>query len=102
MARSSRPDRAGCSCSGRGSSAGTTNPRMRALARAARIMLLSAAAPQLHDSFEISANGARDGLDWVEVKPRSAEADFSRAALGFAGDRLARMVVNDRLGQTVA
>ena len=65
------------------------------------IVLLSGSAAQLHDSFEISANGAHDGLDWVEVKPRSAEADFNRAALGFAGARLARMVVNDRLGQTV-
>ena len=53
------------------------------------------------DTFDISAAGSHDGLDWVSVKPRSAEADFSHAELGFAGDRLARMVVNDRLGQTV-
>lgn len=65
------------------------------------IMLLSGSAAQLHESFEISADGTRDGLDWVAVKPRSAEGDFSQAALGFVGDRLARMVVNDRLGQTV-
>ncbi|HEY5020475.1 MAG TPA: outer membrane lipoprotein chaperone LolA [Steroidobacteraceae bacterium] len=65
------------------------------------IVLLSGSAAQLHDSFEINGNGAHDGLDWVEVKPRSAEADFSTAALGFSGDRLERMVVNDRLGQTV-
>jgi outer membrane lipoprotein carrier protein len=65
------------------------------------IVLLSGSAAQLHESFEISADGAHDGLDWVDVRPRSAEADFSHAALGFAGDRLERMVVNDRLGQTV-
>jgi outer membrane lipoprotein carrier protein len=65
------------------------------------VMLLSGPASQLHDTFDISAAGSHDGLDWVSVKPRSAEADFSRAELGFAGDRLARMVVNDRLGQTV-
>jgi outer membrane lipoprotein carrier protein len=65
------------------------------------IVLLSGSAAQLHDSFDISGSGTRDGLDWVDVKPRSAEADFTRAALGFAGDRLARMIVNDRLGQTV-
>jgi outer membrane lipoprotein carrier protein len=65
------------------------------------IVLLSGSAAQLHDSFEINGSGAHDGLDWVEVKPRSAEADFSRAALGFAGGRLARMIVDDRLGQTV-
>lgn len=65
------------------------------------IVLLSGTAAQLRDSFEIDGNGAHDGLDWVEVKPRSAEADFNTAALGFAGDKLERMVINDRLGQTV-
>jgi outer membrane lipoprotein carrier protein len=65
------------------------------------IMLLSGSAAQLHDSFDISSAGSHDGLDWVSVKPRSAEGDFSHAELGFARDRLARMVVNDRLGQTV-
>jgi outer membrane lipoprotein carrier protein len=65
------------------------------------IMLLSGSAAQLHDSFDITPAGSHDGLDWVSVKPRSAEADFNHAELGFARDRLARMVVNDRLGQTV-
>ncbi|HXL97700.1 MAG TPA: outer membrane lipoprotein carrier protein LolA [Steroidobacteraceae bacterium] len=65
------------------------------------VMLLSGSAAQLHESFEISAAGSHDGLDWVSVKPRSAEGDFSHAELGFARDRLLRMVVNDRLGQTV-
>jgi len=65
------------------------------------VMLLSGSVEQLHDSFQISAAGTHDGLDWVSVQPRSAESDFSRAELGFAHDRLARMLVNDRLGQTV-
>lgn len=65
------------------------------------VMLLSGSAAQLHDSFDINPAGSHDGLDWVSVKPRSAEADFSQAELGFAGDRLQRMVVKDRLGQTV-
>ena len=64
-------------------------------------MLLSGSVEQLHDSFDISSAGTHDGLDWVSVKPRSAEADFSHAELGFARDRLVRMLVNDRLGQTV-
>jgi outer membrane lipoprotein carrier protein len=65
------------------------------------IMLLSGSAEQLHENFEISAEAAHDGLDWVAVKPRSDQSDFTRAELAFAGDRLERMVVNDRLGQTV-
>ncbi len=65
------------------------------------VMLLSGTAAQLHDSFDISAAGSHDGLDWVSVKPHSAEADFSHAELGFTRDQLQRMVVKDRLGQTV-
>jgi outer membrane lipoprotein carrier protein len=65
------------------------------------VMLLSGTAAQLHDSFDINPAGSHDGLDWVSVKPRSAEADFSHAELGFAGEQLLRMVVKDRLGQTV-
>jgi outer membrane lipoprotein carrier protein len=65
------------------------------------VMLLSGTAAQLHDSFDISPAGSHDGMDWVSVKPHSAEADFSHAELGFARDQLQRMVVKDRLGQTV-
>ena len=65
------------------------------------VMLLSGTAAQLHESFDISPAGSHDGLDWVSVQPRSAEADFSHAELGFAGEQLLRMVVKDRLGQTV-
>jgi len=66
------------------------------------VMLLSGSSAQLHESFDISAAGSHDGLDWVSVKPRGTEADFSHAELGFAHEQLARMVVTDRLGQTVA
>ncbi|HEY6453586.1 MAG TPA: outer membrane lipoprotein carrier protein LolA [Steroidobacteraceae bacterium] len=65
------------------------------------IVLLSGSDADLRASFEISDSGTRDGLDWVEVKPRSTEADFSVADLGFDGGRLVRMIINDRLGQTV-
>jgi outer membrane lipoprotein carrier protein len=65
------------------------------------IMLLSGSSAALHEAFEISDAGSHDGMTWVRVKPRSGEADFSDAQLGFAHDQLTRMVVNDRLGQTV-
>ncbi len=78
----------------------TVKPVEAALS-ATPIVLLSGSPEQLQQSFEIAGAGRHDGLDWVDVKPRSAEADFSHATLGFAGDRLARMVVNDRLGQTL-
>jgi len=74
---------------------------MAAALTATPVTLLSGSAAQLHESFDIVAAGSHDALDWVSVKPRSAEADFSHAELGFARDRLVRMVVIDRLGQTV-
>jgi len=78
----------------------TVKPVEAALS-ATPIVLLSGSLAQLHQSFDIAAAGTHEGMDWVEVKPRSAEADFNTAALGFAGDKLERMVINDRLGQTV-
>lgn len=78
----------------------TVKPVVSALS-STPIALLSGSAAQLHDSFDITPSGHHDGLDWVEVRPRSAEADFSRAQLGFSGDSLIRMIVNDRLGQTM-
>ncbi len=74
---------------------------MAAALTATPVTLLSGSAAQLHENFDITAAGSHDALDWVSVKPRSAEADFSHAELGFARDRLVRMVVIDRLGQTV-
>ena len=78
----------------------TVKPVEAALS-ATPIVLLSGSVAQLHGSFEISAAAAHDGMDWVEVKPRSSEADFKHAELGFTAGKLVRMVVNDRLGQTV-
>ncbi len=78
----------------------TVKPVEAALS-ATPIVLLSGSLSQLHQSFDISASGQRDGMEWVEVRPRSAESDFNHAELGFVRGKLARMVVNDRLGQTV-
>jgi len=78
----------------------TVKPVESALS-ATPIVLLSGSSAELHDTFEIGAAAPHDGLDWVDVRPRSAEADFSTAQLGFSGDKLARMIVKDRLGQTV-
>jgi outer membrane lipoprotein carrier protein len=78
----------------------TVKPVAAALS-ATPIVLLSGSSTQLHDSFDISSGEFHDGLDWVDVKPRAADADFVRAELGFSGGRLMRMIVQDRLGQTV-
>jgi len=65
------------------------------------IMLLSSSPEQLRETFELTAAASREGLSWVQVKPRNATADFSSAELGFDGRSLQRMIVHDNLGQTV-
>jgi outer membrane lipoprotein carrier protein len=62
-------------------------------------MLLSGAA-DVRSAFEVESDGRHEDLDWVRITPRSAEADFREARLGFAGDDLKRMVLKDKLGQT--
>jgi outer membrane lipoprotein carrier protein len=62
------------------------------------LMLLSGGA-EVRSAFEISDAGAKEGLSWVRVKPRSKDADFRQAVLGFAGGELKQMILEDKLGQ---
>jgi outer membrane lipoprotein carrier protein len=64
------------------------------------VILLSGTSEQMRAAFSITDEGARDGLTWVQVAPRSAAAEFSSAELGFRGTQLARLVIHDRLNQT--
>ena len=65
------------------------------------IMLLSGSSKALRAQFDISTQPSEQGLQWVQVRPRGAQADFSEARLGFRGDELERMIVHNMLGQTV-
>jgi outer membrane lipoprotein carrier protein len=58
---------------------------------------------RITEFFEVRAEGKRDGFDWVSVVPRRADADFREARLAFKGKdaELKRMVLKDKLGQTV-
>jgi len=76
----------------------TVKPMSAALS-ATPAMLLSGTG-DVRSSFTITDDGKRDGLDWVRVAPRSAEADFRDALLGFSGNELRRMILQDKLGQT--
>jgi outer membrane lipoprotein carrier protein len=53
--------------------------------------------------FTVRSEGKRDGLEWVTVIPKRGDADFREAQLGFgkSGNELTRMVLKDKLGQTV-
>ncbi len=52
------------------------------------------------ERFEAVAGVPRDGLEWVILTPRLEDTDFREVRLGFRGDALVRMELEDRLGQT--
>ena len=53
----------------------------------------------IEKSFVLSDGGNKDGLDWVLAVPRGKDASFSRVALGFKGDALHTMEMQDNFGQ---
>jgi outer membrane lipoprotein carrier protein len=78
----------------------TVRPVTAALS-ATPAMLLSGTV-DVRQHFTESNGGKREGLEWVYVEPRSAQADFKSALFGF--DRkgtLQRMILEDKLGQIV-
>jgi outer membrane lipoprotein carrier protein len=78
----------------------TVRPMSAALS-ATPAMLLSGTV-DVHKHFTETNAGTRDGLDWVYVEPRSTEADFKSALFGFDHKgTLQRMILEDKLGQTV-
>ena len=58
---------------------------------------------KLTEYFEVKADKDHDGLTWVRVRPRRSDADFREVQIGFKGFgvELRRMVLMDKLGQTV-
>ena len=55
----------------------------------------------IRELFTVSPAGRKDGLDWVLVTPKGDDADFREARLAFVKSELKRMVLKDKLGQTV-
>lgn len=64
----------------------------------APIMLLSEREP-LAEQFEITDRGKREGLYWVELRPRVEDTDFRRIFLGFDDEALKVMELRDRFDQ---
>jgi len=50
-------------------------------------------------AFELSDAGSRDGLEWLDAKPREKEAGFERVRMGFGKDGLRAMELTDHFGQ---
>ena len=53
----------------------------------------------LEQNFVLSEGAVTDGIEFVEAKPKSADASFERMSLGFAGGVPVRMEVHDKFGQ---
>ncbi|HEY5636893.1 MAG TPA: outer membrane lipoprotein chaperone LolA [Burkholderiales bacterium] len=51
-------------------------------------------------AFELSEAGLRDGLEWVEARPRERDAGFERMRLGLSATGLQAMELLDHFGQT--
>ena len=55
----------------------------------------------IRELFTVAPAGKKDGFDWVLVTPKQDDADFREARLAFGMSELKRMVLKDKLGQTV-
>jgi outer membrane lipoprotein carrier protein len=61
---------------------------------------LLAGASDVEKAFELSDAGTRDGLEWLEAKPREPDAGFERIRMGFGSNGLQAMELTDNFGQT--
>ena len=73
--------------------------------RASRVLgatpaALLAGASDLEKSFELVDAGTKDGLEWLEAKPREKESGFERIRLGMSASGVEAMELVDHFGQT--
>jgi len=63
---------------------------------------LIASAPDLatlRRDFELQAAGEKDGLQWVQATPKNKEGQLHGMRVGFRGDQLAALEIQDSFGQ---
>lgn len=63
---------------------------------------LLAGASDVEAAFELSDAGQRDGLEWLEAKPRERDAGFERIRMGFDASGVQAMELVDHFGHTTA
>jgi len=61
---------------------------------------LLAGASDIGAAFELKEAGEKDGLEWLEAKPREKEAGFERIRLGMTTGGVGAMELVDHFGQT--
>ena len=60
---------------------------------------LLAGASGIEQAFALSDAGEKDGLEWMEARPREREAGFEHVRLGFDAHGLQAMELTDNFGQ---
>lgn len=61
---------------------------------------LLAGASDIDKAFDLKELGEKEGLEWLEAKPREKEAGFERIRLGLATGGVEAMELVDHFGQT--
>jgi outer membrane lipoprotein carrier protein len=54
----------------------------------------------LEKHFNLREGDSKDGLEWVEATPKAKEGGFERLRIGFEGEALRSMEIQDNFGQT--
>ena len=61
---------------------------------------LLAGSKEIERAFNLSDQGEKDGLEWVEAKPRDKDSNFETIRMGFSSSGLQIMELADSFGQT--
>jgi outer membrane lipoprotein carrier protein len=61
---------------------------------------LLAGASEVQRAFDLSEGGNKNGLEWLEAKPKEKEAGFERIRLGLSASGIEAMELVDHFGQT--
>jgi outer membrane lipoprotein carrier protein len=54
----------------------------------------------LEKLFNLKEPGEKDGLEWLEATPKGKEGSFEKVRMGFRGNDLSAMELQDNFGQT--
>lgn len=61
---------------------------------------LLAGSNEIEKFFVLKDAGTKEGLEWLEARPRDKESTFESVRMGFSGSTLAVMELKDAFGQT--
>jgi outer membrane lipoprotein carrier protein len=61
---------------------------------------LLAGSNDIEKLFNLKDAGEKDGLEWLEATPKGKEGSFERVRMGFRGNDLVAMELQDNFGQT--